>query len=583
MSACNYPCVLGELKEADWRGEAVVAFGGAVVDSAIPADKTIRIASPSPQALAELAGTLQLDILRGGIVFVLPPDRDSVDMAWVLETQKVLLHAHYKYILFPNFSHATADPMGVRTETIPDLLREINVLRNYPWLFSSPIADKLAATRLGMPVILLLPGPSIHEIVPHLPALRERCLVACIAKTVHACVSVGVMPDFVIQLDTFQMQRHYFDALPPMPDTVLVPLSIAPFHSYAHKFKGVVMMDSFNLELLPNRARLRESYVSSLTGLMGLAEALHAPHAFLAGANLSTPLPPELHPLWRGKPEPLPIVPREIECLLSSRDDTVVHGHRWYIATAVEADFFASTIAKTTGTRFYSTSDSTLLSRQWFPHMDLDAMLALPPLDRQRFQETMDHVLAQRETIDITKTRIQLLKKFGEIRQMARHYAMRGDPAVDTALRDHVYTKAAATMRDAPVGDHPDVLGVAERLCGAWRGALNEARLLVLALTAAKRGTPLPLLCMADEIEPLTALLARYVPGATWSPCCFVPNPALVFPKGEAISYKQALEWLAAQQAVFASPRMMREFAYILDLAPSENIFDLRHIAGANA
>ncbi len=47
------------------------------------------------------------------------------------------------------------------------------------------------------------------------------------------------------------------------------------------------MMDSFNMNLLPNPARLRESYVSTLTACLGLAEALWAPEAYVAGVDLS--------------------------------------------------------------------------------------------------------------------------------------------------------------------------------------------------------------------------------------------------------------------------------------------------------
>ena len=464
----SYPSIVGPLSAKDWEGQSVFAFGNATVDKSIPAEKIHRMENPSQETLTELLGSFHIDTLRDGVIFVLPEKADTVDIACVLEIQKAILHAHYKFVWFPNNSHATQDLLGVREETVPDIVRTLNLLKNYPWLMSSPLVDKLSDARIGLPVMILMPGPSLKEVLPHLRKIREHCLIACVARTILDCMEAGVAPDIVIQLDTYQIQRHYYEQLPPMPETILMPISISPFYPYAHKFRGVVMMDSFNTELLPNRARLRESYVSTLTAGLGLAEALHAPEAFVVGANLSSGAAPSQHPYCDQTNDAYPMISQSHYHLLSARNGSLVKSREWYIATATEAQLFAEAIATTTGTKFYSTTDETLLSRQWFPYKSVEDIFDLPLIDRQHYLNTIDGVLAVREKIDITKTRMHLLKQLQETRQIKKVYSLRGEESVDTVLRTHRVTRAAEKMRDTLLGPEVDAIGVASRMCDKW-------------------------------------------------------------------------------------------------------------------
>lgn len=574
----QYPCVIGSLSAEDWDGQTVFVFGDTAVDRNIPSDRVWRIENPSPEALTNIRNNLQVERLLKGVMFVLPQKANGIDMASVQEIQKIILHLHYKYVYFPNKSHATADPAGVRKETIPDVIRAMNQLRNYPWLASAPLIDKFSKARFGMPVMLLMPGPSIKEIRPYLKDIRKHCLIACIARTLSDCMESGVVPDIVIQLDTYHIQQAFYENLPDMPETLLMPISICPFYPYAEKFRGVVMMDSFNTELLPNPARLRESYVSSLTACLGLAEALHAPDAFIAGANLSSKIDPSNHPYSDETPDAYPVYHWQRQYLLSTQDNSIASSKDWYIATATEADQFAEIISTTSGTRFHSTTKSTLLSKQWFPHIDVDAILARPEIDRQQFLDTIDDVLAVRENIDLTKTRMFLLKQLNEIRQVERTFSARGQESTDEFLNEHILTKAARKMRNPYLGPEVDAIGVAAKLVTNWREDLNNARLLIQGMTNATRKKPIPLLCFSGEIESLETTLKRIIPDAQWDLFSIATSPYPPFDEGTGIPVNEVLSWLRNQQVVFVSPQIMKSFPYILDYAPDDNIYDLRLI-----
>ncbi|QGY39569.1 DUF115 domain-containing protein [Pseudodesulfovibrio cashew] len=572
------PTFVGEIPEDHWHGQLVVAFGRVRIDAAIPEDRVWRVENPAGDGIRGFADRLRPELLVDGIFFVVPESLEPEDACAVFDIQRLLIHLHYKYVYFPQRSLSTADVAGVREESLPDVIREINQLRNYPWLLSSPLTDKLAREKIGLPLLVVLPGPSMHEVLPRLEAMRDHCLVACVGRTVNDCLHAGVIPDVVIQLDTYQVQRNFYENLPDMPETLLVPLSICPFYPYARKFRGVVMMDSFNLELLPNPARLRESYVSTITACLGLAEALHAPHCFIAGADLSAPLALAGHPYEGRTSGPLPVFSHRNTYLFQRRDGSLAQGWDYFIATAQEVDQFAEAIGQNTGTRFYSTTDATLLSRRWFPHGPPETILGLPQVDRAVFLAAVDRVLAVREDVDITRTRMHLLRLLEEVRGAETAYVGGGVPR--EVLENHTLTKAVGRMRNPMLKGDVDRVGVAARVASKWREALNDARLLIQAVTQAGRGRAVPLLCLPHEVEPLKMMLGRIVGGGRWELFTISTPPCPPFPEAETLAVNDVLGWLAGQQAVFASPGIMKEFEYIMDYAPGGNVYDLRRVAG---
>lgn len=572
------PSFTEEISAEQWTGRRVVAFGDARVDPAIPADKVWRVENPAVDLENLFGGGIKPKTLMDGFAFVLPGSLSARDAATVAEVQKVLIHLHYKYVVFPKNSLSTADTLGVREEPLPDVIREINQLRNYPWLMSAPLVDKLAAKRLGLPIFCLLPGPSMRKTLPRLKEIRKRCLIVCLARTLRNCLDAGVHPDVVLQLDTYQLQRNFYHGLPDLPETLLIPLSICPFYPYAHTFRGVVMMDSFNLDLLPNPARLRESYVSSLTACLGLAEALHSEHAFIAGANLASPLSQDKHPYHGRTNGPMPLYAEANTYVLDARDGTPIQALDYFIATAHEADQFAAEIRQTSGTRFYSTTDSTLLSHQWFPHAFMDKIQTLPTIDRAGFLEAIDKVLAVREGINITKTRMRLTKELEEMRRIEAAFNCSTTP--QEALKQHMLTKATTKMRNPHLHEGADRVAVAAKLSTNWRQSLNNARLLVQALTHTQRGKRLPFLCLKEEAETMQTLLGQFIQGGQWELATIITPPLPPFKEAISLKVDTIYEWLQERSVVFASPGIMQGFSYIMENIPTDNVYDMRHMIG---
>jgi hypothetical protein len=572
------PSFIGKITADQWNGRRVVAFGDVHVDGAIPEEKVWRLANPAADGQALFDKGLHTEELVDGLAFVLAETLSEQDSAAVAEIQKILIYLHFKYVHCPKDSLSTADVLGVREEALPDVIREITQLRNYPWIMSSPIVDKLSNERLGLPMLAVLPGPSKNEVLPRLKELREHCLIVCLARTLRDCLNAGVTPDIVIQLDTFQVQRHFYEDLPDMSDSLLVPLSICPFYPYAHKFRGVVMMDSFNMGLLPNPARLRESYISSLTACLGVAEVLHSSEAFLAGVNLSDPLSIPEHP-YKGKTDgPLPLFSSGIEYFLEARDGKPVQAKDYFISTAREADQFAVEIRATSGTQFYSITDTTLLSRQQFPYIPIEKILSLPTVDRDGFVASADKILAMREDINITKTRMKVLRELDEMRQIESAFNS-GAVAVD-ALESHMFTKAAAKMRNPRLNGKVNAVGVAAKVSTRWRESLNDVRLLVQAITQTKRGKPLSLLCLEGEVEAMKAVLGRIIQGSACEVGIMSTIVSASFEGAETVHINDAYSWLDGQAVVFGSPGVLKNFSYVMDYAPDDNVYDMRNIIG---
>lgn len=572
------PSYTGEITADQWNGERVIAFGDARVDEAIPSDMVWRLENPAADGQKFFNEGINPASLKNYFAFVLPESMSAQDATAVVEIQKVFIYLHYKYVYFPKNSLSTTDSFGVREEPLPDAIREINQLRNLPWFVSAPIVDKLADERLGLPFFALLPGPSMQEALPRLKDIRERCLIVCLARTLRACLSAGVQPDIVLQLDTYQVQRNFYEGLPDMPATVLVSLSYCPLYPYANKFRGVVMMDSFNLELLPNPARLRESYVSSITACLGLAEVLHSKHAFIAGANLSYPLGRNEHPYAGRTGGPMPAYAIDKSYFLEARDGTPIRVWDYFIATAREVEQFAADIRQTTGTQFYSTTESTLLSKRWFPQGGMEAVEALPAIDREAYLSSLDKVLSQREKVHTTRLRMELTRKLDEMRGVEAAY--RGGMASHEELEQFVLSKAVRKMRNPRLHGDVDHVAVATKVSSQWREALNNARLLAQAITLTERGKPVHLLCMESEVEELQGLLGKFIQGSKWKLATVLTPPFSAFGEAEIVLVDDFYAWLGDKSVVFASPRMMKEYSYVMEYAPNDNIYDMRPMLG---
>lgn len=52
-----------------------------------------------------------------------------------------------------------------------------------------------------IPFVVLAAGPSLERILPHLAELKKCAMIICVDTALHACLSVGVEPDFIVLVD----------------------------------------------------------------------------------------------------------------------------------------------------------------------------------------------------------------------------------------------------------------------------------------------------------------------------------------------------------------------------------------------
>ena len=236
------------------------------------------IIDPVDEHLVERIQQLDYRNFREGAILVVSSRAYARYKRVVDEAQRVFAYIYCKYVFYPATT-GSPDMLGVREETPLSFgfSTEINKWRNLPWLLDCPLCDKLLGANIGLPVLLCMPGPSLRKMGHMLPELSRKFLVVTLARGLQYCLENGVEPDFIIQLDSSRRQRHFYPSDHLLKNTYMVSLSIASVHAMASKVRGIFFMDSFDLRILNNDWRIRESWLSSLAPCLGLAEVLQAP------------------------------------------------------------------------------------------------------------------------------------------------------------------------------------------------------------------------------------------------------------------------------------------------------------------
>lgn len=360
------------------------------------------------QTLETLRAT-PVELFRHGVHFVVSADAFKAHPDEVLAIQKWATHVFFKYFHFPSISVEVPDLHDVRKEPAPlNILHEIRVAENMPLFLQHPLANVLHGIGATSPALLLLPGPSLQQLGPHLRDLRKGHVLITVSRCLEFCHQWGAMPDFLVQLDCNGMQGLFFPEHLDFSATTLVSLSCAPIAHSGHRFRHCFFMESFNAELLPDTYRLRESWLSSLVPCLGLAEVLGSPVVRLAGADLS--YPPDSG-VYLGNDAPTAAPPHckaplldmtQPRILLDDRNDRPCLTTFDYFATAGEIETIMRELTLVHGTRFEIVSNAGIISKACAAPADFARMLAEPGMDR-----TVLHAAVQRS--DLSSPHLQLL------------------------------------------------------------------------------------------------------------------------------------------------------------------------------
>lgn len=565
----------------EYVGEFIVRFGHVAVPRSLDHGRLHDLPAPGPDAADRIAVVPQ-DLLDG-VLFLVEQGNPDLDMAAVTAVQKEYLYRYYKEIVLPRCSPLAPAAEGVRRQTAPEVVRILNRLKNMPCTLRYPLAQKLEAQAVGKPALLLLPGPSLKKIAAVLPELARRHVVVAVSRTMEFCLAQGVQPDFVVQLDTYLIQRSFFERMPRMPHTTLVALSISPVFGYADKFKGMLFMDSFDTGALKNPYRLRENGLSTLMACMGLAECLHSPYALLVGADLSFPGGADAKPYFnvRGAETdldaPACIQVRNGRLLLANRASRGVCTTLNYLAVAREAERFAREIAKTTGTRFYVGNDDGILCAGQFSTVDPAGLADAPLLDRTALSQAIDRALAHSEDIELTRLKIDCAKAMQALDQNMLFLDACRVQKTYAGLESNPLYLFAEQERDFNLPqDRDSRLAFAANIARAWRQAAAQAHNLVQAHIVARHKGAVPVICLPDEAGHAACGLEKLFPGFAWSIRPILgPVDSDDCGGGQGISYTELHRTLATLRTAFVTPAARQAYSYHFDVYGADNLYYL--------
>ncbi|MEA5089046.1 6-hydroxymethylpterin diphosphokinase MptE-like protein [Solidesulfovibrio sp.] len=501
----------------------------------------------------------------------------------VLRAQKMLALLFVKYVFMPAQTTRVPDPLELRSpDTPPEYLHELNHLRNTPFFLRHVMADKLEKQRVGLPCMLLLPGPSLALLAPHLRELSRRHLMVTISRTLPFFRQHGVAPDILLQLDTMPIQEHFHHPGDRFPESVLLALSLAPIRSFATHFRRVFFIDSFNLSLLPNSFRLRESWLSSLLPCLGCAEALHAPRVLLAGADLR--LRGEAL-YYNQPPTPDALDLPDHDTPLTSKPNhylefpdaagKLAHTTLQYFATAAEAELFAGVIGASRGTTFGNLSPVSILDRTLFAPTAVEEALDAPVLDKSPFLAKVDAADAEKENISLLAMRAMYTAKLAAARR--EHDLVACTRLTDASKLDqHPYGRYIANLSWSRPSDADGQRDAAVNLAAELYEASRVAKNIVAMHLHASKKHPVAVLVTAAEEARARRELALWRPDWRWrfqgveAPCYEEPMPS-----DGGIALASVGDWLRAQAVVLLGPDCAREFGYVLSLFSGENVVPL--------
>lgn len=577
------PSFLAVVDDIPALGEQfVVCLGKPSPLPQLPASRLLVLYRVDEAALARIAG-IDLRRMAAGLVVVTSREEHARNPRNVLRAQKLLAYLYAKFVELPSASTRIPDPMGLRpADTPPEYLHLLNTYRNTPLHLRHCLVDKLRDTAVGLPCLLLLPGPSLGLIRDQLPELARRYLIVTISRVLPFLRACGVAPDVLVQLDTVPLQEHFHHPDDRYPESVLLALSLAPVRTFAPRFRHVFFIDSFNLAALPNPARIRESWLSSLLACLGAAEALHAPKVLLAGVDLRL-LGANVYYNGQndGQPEPQQTKPPQTEPLTSQggrvsapdMNGRMASTTLQFFATAAEAELFAREIQAGLGTSFHNLSPYSLLDPEICAPMTPHQALQAPELDKALFLAKADQAAARQERVLLPELRAHYAADLDEARRSRDVLTLLrcADPG---ELHQHpCFRYVAANLPWFRPAGPDNLVRLAENLAEEMLLAARFARNVAALHCQAAKGVAVPVLCTAEEEAETVARLSRLRPGWSWR-CLGIRalDPGRSQPSGGCVELTALHDWMRFQDVLLLAPGCAREFHYALSLIAGDNV-----------
>ena len=86
-----------------------------------------------------------------------------------------------------------------------------NLSRNASAIARYPGINQAESAFTGIPGIVLAAGPSLDEVLDHIKAIRERCVLVCVDTALRSVLGRGIQPDFVVVVDPQYWNARHLD------------------------------------------------------------------------------------------------------------------------------------------------------------------------------------------------------------------------------------------------------------------------------------------------------------------------------------------------------------------------------------
>jgi hypothetical protein len=567
-------------------GQFVVCLGRPRELPDLTPESLLVEAEIGPESLARLS---QIDPrrMRHGLVIVTCREQYARHPRLVLQAQKLLLFLFTKFVRIPSESSRVPDPMAMRPpDTPPEYLHLLNIYHNTPFHLRSCLVDKLRDERVGLPCLLLLPGPSLAGLKDRLREFARRYLIVTISRVLPFLRQAGLAPDVLVQLDTVPLQAHFHHPNDHFPRSILLALSLAPIRAFAPRFRQLFFIDSFDPSALPNPSRIRESWLSSLIACLGCAEALQAPKVLLAGADLRL----AGHNVYHEEVDPAaldtaashdaPLTSQANRLILADAQGRLAETTVQYLATAAEAELCAREIQAEQGTTFRNLSSWSLLDPEVYAPMTVEEALEDPELDRESFLAKADAAAGQTERINLRSLRAKYSRALADAKRgMDLLTCLRTD-LPQTLSRHPYYRYVAANVPWFRPSGETGLERLAVSLAGELLAATRFARNMVSLHLQGSTGKAVAVLCTGEEEAKARERLGRLWPDWSWR-CLGIRMPGTGRPEPSAgcLELGALHDWLQFQEVVVVAPEFAGEYQYAMSLVQGDNCIALETLA----
>lgn len=549
----------------DYDGKSLVLFiGEPAVEPVRRLAARLDVDLSEADVFSRLA-SMPVNAFRHGVHCVIGPGVFEQYPQQVRDVQKYAFFVYWKFFVYPKAAVEIPDPCGVReNQGDEDIIAHLRRAENARLHLFSPLANRLEGIGRGLTALLLLPGPGLAAIGPHLAALKERCLIVTIARVLGFCHEHGVAPDFLVQLDTLSTQNLYFPEHLELGETTLVSLSIAPVAHVAHRFRHCFFMESFDTAILRESYRMRESWLSSLIPSLGLAETLGCAHVCLAGADLSSEpggrkyFSDVLGPGGGGGAptmrEPLLRATYDVPFLVRDRQGRTVETKPSYFATAGEAELVMRQLRQSRGATFSVFENQGILSPAAATGIEVEELRSFPVLDRKALDVVLKKAIHPRPEVDLLRMKLSQLRSLeacGQMERLLHGLLFHGDGVMQVPfVRNLDMQMKTGRVPTAPESEYGRI---ATELLGYWRFCLRQGLAWTTLLTAVRKRLPVPLLLCPEELETYPGQVSDIVPDLKLRVLvlCAVDMTEV---RGEAVLFKDVVRELGKTPLFVASP-----------------------------